>query len=218
MIVKDLGWRIRLERAAAEVVDRALGNDPHAVTRQLHPPAEVDLLHVGEEIGVEAPQRPEHVGPAAESRATHPKDIAGVVVLPPVLLHAAQDAAPAERITQKVDESARSPGVLERRPVGTGDQFRRSDRHVGIRVQAVENRPEPPRRSLDIGIEQQVVIGLDSLQRPVVTARKAVVAVHAQHRHRREFGGENRHGIVRGTIVGHHDPDAFGRRGHDRRQ
>ena len=42
-------------------------HDPHAVTRELHAPAEVDLLHVGEEIVVEAPQCAEHVGTAAKA-------------------------------------------------------------------------------------------------------------------------------------------------------
>ena len=200
------------------MVNRALRHDPHAVTGQLHPPAEVDLLHVGKEIAVETAQRPEHVGPAAESRTAHPENVALVVVLTPVLLHAAQDAAPAERIAQVVDKTARSPGVFELRPVGIGNQFRSDDRHVGIAVQAVEDRFEPSRGSLYIGVEQQVIIGVDPLQRPVVAPGKAVVGIHAQDRDRRKFSSEHRHGIVCRTVVGNDDLDAFGRRSHDRRQ
>ena len=55
MVVEHLGRGIGRQRPAAEVVDRTPGHDPHAVTRELHAPAEVDLLHVGEEIVVEAP-------------------------------------------------------------------------------------------------------------------------------------------------------------------
>ena len=218
VIVEDLGRRIGLERAAAQVVDPAPGHDPHPVTRQLHPPAEVDLLHVGEEIAVEAAQRAEHVGPAAESRAAHPEHVALVVVLAPVLLHAAQDAPPAEGIAQVVDETARSPRILELRAVGAGDQLRRGDRHVGIPVQTVENRRKPPLGGLDIGVQQQVIVGLDILQCAVVASGKAVVAVHAQDRDRRKPGGERRERVVRRTVVGDDDLDAGGSRGHDRRQ
>lgn len=135
---------------------------------------------MGEEIGIEASQRPEHVGPAAESRAAHPEHVALVVVLAPVLLHAAQDAPPAEGIAQVVDETARSPRILELRAVGAGDQLRRGDRHVGIPVQTVENRRKPPLGGLDIGVQQQVIVGLDMLQCAVVASGKAVVAVHAR--------------------------------------
>ena len=103
---------------AMKVVDPALRHDPHPVTGQLHAPAEINLLHVGEKIGVEAAQRMEHIGPAAECGAADPENVAGVVVLALVGLDLFQDAAPAERITEKVDKSARSACIFEFRAVG----------------------------------------------------------------------------------------------------
>jgi len=118
VVVEDFGRRIGRERTAAEVVNPALRHDPYPVTGQLHAPAEVDLLHVGEKVGVKAAQRMENIGPAAECGAADPENVAGVVVLALVGLDLSEDAPPAERIAEKVDKSARSTCIFEFRAVG----------------------------------------------------------------------------------------------------
>lgn len=147
----------------------------------------------------------EEIGAAAESRPAHPEDVAFVVILPRILLDRAQDAAPAEGVTQKVDEAARGAGIFELRAFEAGDQLGRDDRHVGIPVETLEKRFEPAGGGLDIGIQKDVVIGLDPFERTVVSAGKTVVAVHAQQRDRRELPAEQRHRTVRRSVVGHDD-------------
>jgi len=73
---------------------------------------------VGEKVGVKAAQRMENIGPAAECGAADPENVAGVVVLALVGLDLSEDAAPAERIAEKVDKSARSACIFEFRAVG----------------------------------------------------------------------------------------------------
>ena len=71
-----------------------------------------------QEARVEAAQRMEHIGPAAECGAADPENVAGVVVLALVGLDLSEDAPPAERIAEKVDKSARSTCIFEFRAVG----------------------------------------------------------------------------------------------------
>ena len=218
VVEKDLAGRVGRQRTAAEVVDPALRHDAHPPPGELHPPAEVDLLHVSEEIGIEAAQRTEHRGTAAKRGSAHPEDIARIVVLSLVDLGAAQDAPAAERIAQVVDEPARSARILEPAAIGQGPQLRRDGRHVRIAVQRLQQRTEPPLRRLDIGIEQNVVIGLDPRQRPVVALGESVVAAEREHLHRGELCGQQRDGAVRRSVVGHHHADPFGCGGDHPRQ
>ncbi len=200
------------------MVYRASGHDPHAAARNPHPPAEVDLLHVGEERGVETAQLAEDLRTAAERRTAHPEHVALVVVLPLVALHAAQDAPAAERVAQQVEVSARGPRILERRPVAPRPQLRGHGRHVGFALQHLKQRFEPPRRGLHVGVQQHEALRIHLAQRTVVPLGEAVVASEAYHAHRGELAREHLGGVVRGAVVGHGDPHPCGRRGHHRGQ
>ena len=183
----------------------ASGDDAHAPPRQLHPPAKVDLLHVGEEAGVETAHAAEYLRTAAEGCTAHPKDIAGVVVLPPILLQRPQDTSPTERETEPVDESARSTRILEPVALGAGEQFRPHDSHVGLRVELRDQRLQPPLRRFDIGVEQHPVIAPQPLQRAVVTSGETVVFRQPEQRNRRKLPLDERRRPVGRTVVRHDD-------------
>ena len=85
-------------------------------------------------------------------------------------------------------------------------------------VETRHQRFEPPRRRLHIGVQQDVVIGLDPLESAVVAAGKSVVAIHAEHPHRRKFALQHPDGVIRRAVVGHDDLDSGRGRRNDRRQ
>ena len=172
---------------------------------------------MGEEVGVEAPQRPEDIGPAAEGGARHPEDVARIVVLPLVALGALQNPAAAEGITQKIDVSARRTGILELLGLAERPQAGRNGRHVGMALQFGDERREPPRGGLDVGVEQHVVVRLDVFERAVVAARKAVIGIHRHHLDPGELFAEQPQRVVRRAVVGHDHAGPVGRR-HDTRQ
>ena len=160
----------------------------------------------------------ENRSPAAERRPAHPENVAFIVVLPLVALDGTQDAPAAERIAQIIYVTARRPGILEPAAVGVGQQLGGSGRHAGIAFETLHQRREPPGRSLDVGIQQHIIIGFDLRQRPVVAFGKPIVAVELQHLDRREFAAQHLRRTVRRTVVGHDHADAPGSRRNDARE
>ena len=101
------------ERPSPEVVDGGCGHRGAVVTGELEAPAEVDFLHVGEELRVKTS------GVKVELTAHHqagprcPENIHWLVVLPVVFLAGCEDTAPAIWIAVAVDESSAGTGVFE---------------------------------------------------------------------------------------------------------
>ena len=197
--------RIVLQRTAAQMPHSTLGNDAHTPSRQLHPPAEVDLLHVSEEIGVESARTAEDLRTAAEGRTAHPENVTAIVVLSSVFLQCLENTPPAERESEPVDESARSARIFETIALGAGQQFRPHGRHVGRSVQRSDKRFEPPLRRLDIGVEQHPVIALQLRQSTVIAAGKAVILRQTKQPNRRKLPFENRNRFIRRAVVRHDD-------------
>ena len=218
MVVKHLRRRSLRQTPPAEVINPAPGLDPHPVTGQLHPPAKVDLLHVGEKILVETAQCPKYFGPAAESSAARPKNIAGIVILPFVPFDTLQNTTSAERIPQVVDETARSSGILEPRRLDERQQLGRYGSHGPIPIERFDERFDPSGRRFDIRIEQNEIVRIEILQRPVITSGEPVVTVQYDSPHSGKFAFEHAERIVRRTVVGHDDADPFGNRREHRRQ
>ena len=86
-----------------------------------------------------------------------------------------------------------------------GERQKQLSKEFVREVETLEKRFEPAGGGLDIGIQKDVVIGLDPFECTVVSAGKTVVAVHAQQRDRRELPAEQRHRTVRRSVVGHDD-------------
>ena len=184
------------------------GLDPYRITGQLGPPAEIDLLHVGEEIAVEPSQRAKHVGSDGHAGARCPEHLARIVVLSLVGLDRIEYAAATERIAQKIDEPAGRTGILELVRLAERADFRRHGGDRPVAVERADQRIEPPLGHFDIGIEQYEILGVQPGERPVVSLRIAVVAVEPQQFDLRITTLEETDRIVGRAVVGHDDPRA----------
>lgn len=169
-------------------------------------------------ILVETAQCPKYFGPAAESSAARPKNIAGIVILPFVPFDTLQNTTSAERIPQVVDETARSSGILEPRRLDERQQLGRYGSHGPIPIERFDERFDPSGRRFDIRIEQNEIVRIEILQRPVITSGEPVVTVQYDSPHSGKFAFEHAERIVRRTVVGHDDADPFGNRCEHRRQ
>ena len=181
--------------------DEGGGNHRYPPPGKLHPPAEVDFLHVREKAVVEAAQRLPHAAPDHQAGPRGPENIHGLVVLPRIALDLAQDAAAAERITETVDHAARRTGVFEQVALVPGMELGSAGAAVRMAVHPFHERPEPVRGDFDIGVDEHVILGLHLRQSAVVTACKAVIPVEEKGPDRRETRGEQRTRAVRGGIV-----------------
>ena len=83
-----------------------------------------------------------------------------------------------------------------------------------VRLSAVRTN----RRGLYIRVEQNVVVGLDACQGPIVTARITVVPVEQEHFHAGKLCTEHLCRTVRRAVVGHDNPHLFRRIAQYRRQ
>ena len=220
VIQEDFAGRVGRERTAAIVIDHALRNDTNLPPRELQSPREVDLLHVGKVVAIESAQAMEQLGTAAEGCTRDPKQVARIVILPVILLYYAQHAPATEGITQEVDIAARSAGILKLFGRYNTAQFRRTSRHVGMLLQALDERLDPATRGFDIGIQQDVIVRLDLLQCPIVPLGKAVIAIQRDQLDHRKIAPEQRHRTIRRAVIGYHDRDTRHPldRLHDRRE
>ena len=155
---------------------------------------------MGEKILVETAQCPKYFGPAAESSAARPKNIAGIVILPFVPFDTLQNTTSAERIPQVVDETARSSGILEPRRLDERQQLGRYGSHGPIPIERFDERFDPSGRRFDIRIEQNEIVRIEILQRPVITSGEPVVTVQYDSPHSGKFAFEHAERIVRRTV------------------
>lgn len=181
VVQKQLFGVVVGQGAAAHVIDNRLRDNGNAVTHVFQPPADVNLLHMGEEIVVEASRFGVEFAADEKARARGPENIAYVVVLAVVSLNGAENAAAAERIAVFVDESARCSGILKISPLVVGEKFGGAGRHIGVGIHIFGKRIEPALGNLDVGVQKHKVFSLNLFERFVVAARKAVVLVELQH-------------------------------------
>ncbi len=103
----------RRQGAAAEMVDVAGRHTPEGVAHEPEPPAQVYLLHMGEEPFVKPSGQGVEVGPDHEGCPGGPEDLGWGVILPLVLLDGVEDASAAVGVAVAVDEAAGCPGVFK---------------------------------------------------------------------------------------------------------
>ena len=115
------------------------------------------------------------------------KIIAGIVILPFVPFDTLQNTTSAERIPQVVDETARSSGILEPRRLDERQQLGRYGSHGPIPIERFDERFDPSGRRFDIRIEQNEIVRIEILQRPVITSGEPVVTVQYDSPHSGKF-------------------------------
>ena len=120
--------------SSSDVKNHAAGVDPDFVPGQLGSPAEVDLLHVGEKVGIESAQFSEYLATDQHAGPRCPENISSIVVLPFIHFDRIQNPAPAKRIPQAIYESAGGTCIFESCRFGEGSDFWRDGSHFGMGV------------------------------------------------------------------------------------
>ena len=165
------------QRAATYVVHVTIWNADDTATTNAQSPAHINLFVMGKEPGIESVYSPV-IGAADEERgACGPQDIGYVVVLSVVGLDGVEDSTTTEGIAKAVEIATAGTGILKAVLIKDGEQLGLTGSHIGMGIQVLDHRGEPMVGNLDIGVEQQVVLGLDLCQSPVVTLGKAPVLI-----------------------------------------
>ena len=184
----------------------------YAIARQVDAPAEVYLLHVGKETGVETTHLAVDGGAHEEGGTAGPEDVERVVVLPAVGLEGPEEAPAAEGVAVAVDESAGGSGIFEFLGFSQRPYFGLAGSHVGVTLDKLEQRLEPVGRHLHVGVEQHCIFVVQFVESPVVPLGKTVVAGEGQQEHLGKFAGEEFDRVVGRAVVGHHDVGQMSRR------
>ena len=149
---------VTISQAAATQMKDVAGRQHHQViARQANAPTQVNLLHVGKEILVQATNI--LIQPAAHHQACprSPKDaLRTVVILAVIILDTLKDATAAIGIAMTVNVSARSTGIVKHRwTVQTVvQQFRHYCTHLGVGLHVVQQGVEPAVRSAHVAVQQ----------------------------------------------------------------
>ena len=126
-----------------------------------------------------------------------------VIILPLILFNRVEKTSTTEGIAQTVDESPTRPCIFERIAIIDTQQFRLTSSDILMRIQQFYHRCQPMVRHLDIGIQQQVILGLDLLQRPIIPFRKTPVLVQLYQSDLRIFRPKQRQRVVCRGIIRH---------------
>ena len=159
---------------------------------------------MAEETLVQAAQGFPDTGAHQQAGAAHPQYIGRGVILAVVFFYFLEDASAAEGIAVAVHQAARRTGVFEGVALGIGDQLGPAGAAVRMAVHPVHQGLQPAFRHFDIGVDEQVIIGLQLRQGAVVAAREAVILVQLDERNVREFGLHKGGTAVGGGVVGHY--------------
>lgn len=192
------------------MINHRLGVYLYFIAGVLDAPAEVDFLHMGEEVGIQSAHRAVHITAHEQGGSAGPEDVHLVVVLAVVLFHIAENAPAAERVSVFVHETAGGARVLEAAAVVVGEQFGLHRRDALVTVHLLNDRLNPVRRHLDVGIEQAIVLCLNVLEGVVVAPRKPLVLCMFQHTHGRMRLLQERYRTVGRGVVGDHNLRIFG--------
>ena len=191
------------QRAATHMVDHRAGAVAHRVAAVLGPPAEVNLLHVGEEVAVQTMQLAVDLSPHEHRRSRGPEDVALLVILPVVALQGGEDAAAAEGIAIVVDKTARTAGILERVLPVVHQHLGLGDGVVLVAFHHADDGLYPVRRTFHVAVQQHIVVGIHLGQGFVVALGKAIVLVEQYQRHLRIPPPHELHRVVGRPVVGH---------------
>ena len=133
-----------------------------------------------------------------------PEDGDRFIVLPVVGLHHTHQAATAIGIAQRVDEATCCTGILilGGRPLAAYLGLQGS--HLGMLLQAANQRVKPAWSDPHIAVKQYIHIGLHLPQRLVVALGKAVIALHLYNMYAREIMLQHLQRLVGAAIVGHY--------------
>ena len=185
--------------------DGSVGAVEDFVAEVLATPAEVDFLHVGEEVGVEAAELVPDAGTHEHGGAGGPEDFAGVVVLAFVLLEGGEEASATEGVAVTVDEAACGTGILEGVLAVEHQELGLGDGNLGVAIHEGLDGGDPARGDLDVVVEEDVVVGVDLGEGAIVAFGEAVVAVEEDEWEGGVVATEEGDAVVGGAVVGDED-------------
>ena len=204
-IEKGLEGVVLGQGAAAHVIHHRAGFHHDAVAGIADAPAEVNLLHVGEKVGVEAAKLAVHIAAHKQRRTGGPENVHRRVVLTVVGLHCVEHTSATEGIAVFVDETAGSAGILEFFAVGITAELGLHSGDLRVGIHHLHDRLYPAVGHLNVGIEQTEIFGLNLLQSDIIAARKAIIAVVQNQPHLRIVGLHESDRVIRGGIVSHYN-------------
>src|SRR5258707_15789020 len=94
------------------------------VAKVMEFPAQIDFLHMGKEVFVQAPHLVKDGGPDCHACACSPEYGDSVIIAARIFLQGIENSSPAKRISQRINKSACGPGILELSLVSVGKYFR----------------------------------------------------------------------------------------------
>ena len=193
------------DNAAAYVVYGAAGYVAYLVAQVLEAPAEVYLLHVGVEVGIEAAHLVVKVGTDHEAATGGPEYFYIIVVLAIVFLYVEEDAAAAEHVAILVHKATAGACILKAFAVAPVAYLGLAGGEGFIGFHSGMQWCKPAIGDLEVGTEQYVVFGFDLLECLVVAIGKAMVDGYLQGFYRREVSLHILQGIVGAGIIGKDD-------------
>ena len=193
------------ERSATKVVDHRARLNSYAPTAQLHTPLEVNLLHMGEEILIEASHSNKDLATTTHRSTTCPKYIAPIIILTAILLHRREYSTTTEGVAKVVDKATRSTRILKAFRLSHRAQLWRYNSNIGTIVEHLNQRFQPPLGDLDIGVKQNDIVCIYSVQSTVVATCKAVILIQQNRSKLWIVHSEPHQRVVRRAIIGHYD-------------
>ena len=143
------------QRATTDVEHLGLAGVADVPAPAPQAPAQVDLLHVREEVGIEATSGMEGLGTDHQAGPGGPEHLALIVVLPMVLLGDLEDAPSAEGVAVAVDEATCGPGMFEAVRFVHGKHFRLACRRTWVAGPSGRSiRARPALGHLHVGVQQ----------------------------------------------------------------
>ena len=130
---------------------------------------------MGKEAAIQSACLPVIPGTDHHAGTRSPEHFLLVIILPVVALHGLEDASPAERITELVEETAAGSRILKHILVVFRQELRLAGCHLGMAVHELDERSEPVMSHLHIAVQENIILCLYLLQRTVVALGKAEV-------------------------------------------
>ena len=158
---------------------------------------------MGEETLVQASEGLPYAGPHQQTGPANPEDVGGLIVLAMVFFYLLQDATPAEGVSVAVHEASGGPGILEGVPLVPGEELGPAGPALRVRVHPFQKGPQPTLRYLYVAVDEEVIIGLYHLERPVIPAGEAEVLLQLDDGNLGKMALQILLGAVFRGIIGH---------------
>ena len=130
---------------------------------------------MGKEAAIQSACLPVILGTDHHAGTRSPEHFLLVIILPVVAFHGLEDASPAERIAELVEETAAGSRILKHILVVFRQELRLAGCHLGMAVHELDERSEPVMSHLHIAVQENIILRLYLLQRTVVALGKAEV-------------------------------------------